>query len=174
MRFVNILDQFKLSERSFTSSDIQKIFGLANETVLTYWRNENLLIPSVSDARGRGKRRIYNFEDVIVAGIIHFLLRHGFSHKNIRELISITRRKLPEIMKKVPVPYLVLVLQIGYIRPGDDLSADCIIIDQKDLKEIWDEFGHLRLEDSEPELQVQGHIICHFFPIVSKILAYLS
>lgn len=176
MKLVDILEKFELDRRSFTSLDIQKIFNISKRTLLAYWYNENLLKPSKVDGKGRGARRLYSFEDVLIAGVVQYFLTYGFSHQQVREIVSIIRKRLPGMIREeISVVDAVIILQIRDPLPGEDFTGDCVIISRTNLKDAFDGSGELKLEDSnEPDSEVRGQFMFYLLPIVLKVMRYLS
>ncbi|MBW2148076.1 MAG: MerR family transcriptional regulator [Deltaproteobacteria bacterium] len=166
------------ARKSYSSTDIRKIYGLAQRT-LAYWYDQGLLIPEIEDATGRGNRRRYSFIDVILAGIIQRYIQFGLSHKDIRDIIKRVRKRLKERYSEYNPWFLAVVLQEEDIKTGGERfwAVDVIPLDAFNAMfgmggvHFADEkTGELISPDSLPKLVV----ILYLASIMSRIVRHTA
>lgn len=60
---------------------------------LDYWARTELVTPSIREGTGRGKQRLYSFEDVVELRVIKRLLDAGVSLQRVRSAVEELRRQ---------------------------------------------------------------------------------
>ena len=76
---------------------------------LDYWDKTGLVRSSVKQARGKGSRRVYSFEDLVELRVIAQLLGIGVSLANVRRAARYVRQHFADLVR--PLARLTLVVQ---------------------------------------------------------------
>lgn len=63
---------------------------------LDYWARQDLLRPSVADAKGSGSQRLYSYHDIVELKVVKQLLDGGVSLQKARKAIEFLRDHLGE------------------------------------------------------------------------------
>jgi DNA-binding transcriptional MerR regulator len=61
---------------------------------LDYWARQDLLRPSVADARGSGTQRLYSYRDIVELKVVKKLLDGGVSLQKARKAVEFLRQQL--------------------------------------------------------------------------------
>jgi DNA-binding transcriptional MerR regulator len=69
----------------FSADVTRRIVGISYRQ-LVYWDKTGLLKPAIKQARGRGTRRVYSFEDLVELRVIAGLLTPGISLRTVRKV----------------------------------------------------------------------------------------
>lgn len=116
---------------AFTITEVAKIVHITRRQ-LAYWDITSLVEPTVKQASGRGTRRLYSLEDILIVRIVGRLLDIGLSLQRIRKSLA--------FMKSLPDPISDLALlsdgQTIYICKSRDLVVDTLRHGQIVLKLI--------------------------------------
>lgn len=73
--------------RAFTANKVTTLTGLTKRQ-LQYWDERRFLAPSLSRRGGRGRRRLYDFRDLVSLRVAADLRRQGISLQVIRGVVS--------------------------------------------------------------------------------------
>jgi DNA-binding transcriptional MerR regulator len=93
--------------------------------MVDYLCRSKLLIPSSPGSRGRGRRRLYSFGDVVVLRAIARLLKHGISVTRLKVALAALRKHHPEITPtSLPASLLVTDGRTVFLRRGRDVAED--------------------------------------------------
>jgi DNA-binding transcriptional MerR regulator/predicted RNase H-like HicB family nuclease len=76
---------------------------------LDYWDKTGLVRPSIKQARGKGSRRVYSFEDLVELRVIAQLLRIGVPLAAVRRAARYVRQHFAELVR--PLARLALVAE---------------------------------------------------------------
>jgi DNA-binding transcriptional MerR regulator len=76
-----------LTVRAFTSEKVRKLTGLSARQ-LQYWDEQRFLSPSLSGTAGRGRRRLYDFRDLVSLRVAADLRKDGISLQLIRGTVE--------------------------------------------------------------------------------------
>lgn len=76
---------------------------------LDYWDKTGLVRPSIKQARGKGSRRVYSFEDLVELRVIAQLLGIGVSLATVRRAARYVRQHFADLVR--PLARLTLVVQ---------------------------------------------------------------
>ena len=79
-----------MAKQSFSGSQAAQIAGITYRQ-LDYWARTNLIRPSLSDARGSGSRRSYEYRDLLELKVIKQLLDAGIKLESVREVFNYLR-----------------------------------------------------------------------------------
>jgi DNA-binding transcriptional MerR regulator len=79
---------------SFSGIEAAQIAGLPYRTV-DYWATTGFVVPSISDAEGRGTERKYAFDDLVALRIARDLRKKGISLQALRSIVAELRRRMP-------------------------------------------------------------------------------
>jgi DNA-binding transcriptional MerR regulator len=80
--------------RAFTAETVLRLTGLTKRQ-LQYWDEKDFVPPSLTARPGRGRRRLYDFRDLVSLRVAADLRRNGVSLQEIRKLDSYLRRLQP-------------------------------------------------------------------------------
>jgi uncharacterized protein (DUF433 family) len=76
-----------VAQRAFTSEKVRALTGLSSRQ-LQYWDERNFVSPSLSRARGKGRRRLYDFRDLVALRVAADLRRSDISLQLIRRTVE--------------------------------------------------------------------------------------
>jgi DNA-binding transcriptional MerR regulator len=82
-----VTDLEHLEQRAFTSEKVRALTGLSPRQ-LQYWDERRFLSPSLSRRRGKGRRRLYDFRDLVSLRVAADLRREGVSLQLIRGAVE--------------------------------------------------------------------------------------
>lgn len=88
-----------------TSRDVIELIDSVDNVKLTfdklyYYESTGLIIPGIRQAKGRGIKRLYSVNDVIVLRWLVNLNKNGISVQNFRNVVNFLKIMMPEILKK--------------------------------------------------------------------------
>jgi len=92
----------------FSAEIARRIVGISYRQ-LDYWDKTALLRPSIRQARGRGSRRVYSFEDLVELRVIARLLAIGLSLAAVRKAARHVRQHFATVLR--PLARLTLVVE---------------------------------------------------------------
>ena len=125
---------------------------------LDYWDKTGLLRPSIKQARGRGSRRVYSFEDLVELRVIARLLRVGVSLPAVRKAARYVRQHFTNLVR--PLARLTLIAEGKriFVRMTDtktlvDATADGQVVISVAVAPIAEE-----LRDKVTELQAPRNL----------------
>ncbi len=75
----------------FTTGEAAKVAGVSHRTV-DYWARTKLIVPSVADASGMGRTRLYNFDDLVALRVVRELREAGISTQRLRMVVRYLRK----------------------------------------------------------------------------------
>jgi DNA-binding transcriptional MerR regulator/uncharacterized protein (DUF433 family) len=76
-----------LQHRAFTSERVRALTGLSPRQ-LQYWDEQGFLSPSLRRKRGKGRRRLYDFRDLVSLRVAADLRKQGISLQLIRRAVA--------------------------------------------------------------------------------------
>jgi DNA-binding transcriptional MerR regulator len=79
-----------VAKQSFSGGQAAQIVGITYRQ-LDYWARTNLIRPSLSDAKGSGSRRVYEYRDLLELKVIKQLLDAGIRLESVREVFNYLR-----------------------------------------------------------------------------------
>ena len=109
-----------MSDNRFNSKSVCKLTHISLRK-LNYWVSEKLVVPSVSVGTGRGKRRLFNFVDVVQIRTIAFLRDCSVPLQNIRSALSYLNENFPEFSKPLA--------ELTFLTNGKDTFVLCPTLD---------------------------------------------
>jgi len=71
--------------RAFTAEKVLRLTGISKRQ-LQYWDERDFVRPSLTSREGRGRRRLYDFRDLVSLRVAADLRRNGISLQEIRKL----------------------------------------------------------------------------------------
>jgi DNA-binding transcriptional MerR regulator len=81
------------AEEGFRGRQVCAIVGITYRQ-LDYWARQDLLRPSVADAKGSGSQRLYSYRDIVELKVVKKLLDGGVSLKKARTAVAFLRQHL--------------------------------------------------------------------------------
>jgi DNA-binding transcriptional MerR regulator len=75
------------AQRAFTSEKVRALTGLSSRQ-LQYWDEQGFLSPSLCAGKGKGRRRLYDFRDLVSLRVAADLRRSGISLQLIRKAVE--------------------------------------------------------------------------------------
>jgi DNA-binding transcriptional MerR regulator len=80
-------------EEGFRGRQVCGIVGITYRQ-LDYWARQNLLRPSIADAKGSGSQRLYSYRDIVELKVVKRLLDGGVSLQKARKAVEFLRQNL--------------------------------------------------------------------------------
>lgn len=96
----------RIESNGFSADVALRIVGISYRQ-LGYWDKTGLVRPSIRQARGKGSRRVYSFEDLVELRVIAGLLSVGVSLPNVRKAARYVRLHFADLIR--PLARLALV-----------------------------------------------------------------
>jgi DNA-binding transcriptional MerR regulator len=85
-----------MAEEGFRGPQVCSVVGITYRQ-LDYWARTNLLLPSISPAKGSGSQRRYSYRDLLELKVIKRLLDAGISLQAARRAIEVLRQSGEEL-----------------------------------------------------------------------------
>lgn len=87
-----------------TSRDVVELIDSVDNVKLTldklyYYESTGLIVPGVRRGEGRGVKRLYSVNDVIVLRWLVILNKNGISVQNFRNVVNFLKIRMPEILR---------------------------------------------------------------------------
>jgi DNA-binding transcriptional MerR regulator len=79
-----------MAEEGYRGPQVCTIVGITYRQ-LDYWARTNLLVPSITEAKGSGSQRRYSYRDLLELKVIKRLLDAGISLQSARRAIEVLR-----------------------------------------------------------------------------------
>lgn len=89
------------------SADVAKRLTGVTYRQLVYWDKTGLVRPSIKQARGKGSRRVYSFEDLVELRVVARMLASGVTLPAVRKAIAFLKRHYADVTR--PLARLTLV-----------------------------------------------------------------
>ena len=89
------MDDKDILSREYTTPDLARILGVSTRKVISMLER-GYFEPSIKDADGHASRRLYSFDDVVRAYIIHQCLEFGLSVDKGRVITTLLKNYLDE------------------------------------------------------------------------------
>lgn len=94
-------------------------------SMVDYLCRTRILVPTATKTRGRGRKRLYSFGDIVMLRVIAKLLAHGIEVARLRVGLRALRSVHPEITPtSLPDGLLCTDGRTVYIRKGPDVLED--------------------------------------------------
>jgi DNA-binding transcriptional MerR regulator len=106
-----------MAKQSFSGSQAAQIAGITYRQ-LDYWARTNLIRPSLTDARGSGSRRIYEYRDLLELKVIKQLLDAGIKLESVREVFNYLRS---HVDTEIAAAHIVISGKAVVLCQGDQL-----------------------------------------------------
>jgi DNA-binding transcriptional MerR regulator len=87
-------------ERGFGRQTVLKATGITYRQ-LDYWAREDIVVPSIADARGSGSQRRWSFTDILELKLIKKLMDTGVSLQQVRRALDYVRDRLGKSLQDV-------------------------------------------------------------------------
>jgi len=106
-----------MARQSFSGSQAAQIAGITYRQ-LDYWARTNLIRPSLSDAKGSGSRRSYEYRDLLELKVIKQLLDAGIKLESVREVFNYLRS---HVDTEIAAAHIVISGKAVVLCQGDQL-----------------------------------------------------
>ena len=106
-----------MAKQSFSGSQAAQIAGITYRQ-LDYWARTNLIRPSLSDAKGSGSRRSYEYRDLLELKVIKQLLDAGIKLESVREVFNYLRS---HVDTEIAAAHIVISGMAVVLCQGDQL-----------------------------------------------------
>ncbi len=106
-----------MAKQSFSGSQAAQIAGITYRQ-LDYWARTNLIRPSLSDAKGSGSRRIYEYRDLLELKVIKQLLDAGIKLESVRDVFNYLRS---HVDTEIAAAHIVISGKAVVLCQGDQL-----------------------------------------------------
>jgi len=106
-----------MAKQSFSGSQAAQIAGITYRQ-LDYWARTNLIRPSLSDAKGSGTRRSYEYRDLLELKVIKQLLDAGIKLESVREVFNYLRS---HVDTEIAAAHIVISGKAVVLCQGDQL-----------------------------------------------------
>lgn len=106
-----------MAKQSFSGSQAAQIAGITYRQ-LDYWARTNLIRPSLSDAKGSGSRRSYEYRDLLELRVIKQLLDAGIKLESVREVFNYLRS---HVDTEIAAAHIVISGKAVVLCQGDQL-----------------------------------------------------
>ena len=77
-------------ERGFYAGEAANITGIPYRTI-DHWARTGLITPSISEAKGAGRSRLYSFKDLVALRVARDLRDKGTSIQSLRKVVKLLR-----------------------------------------------------------------------------------
>ena len=78
------------AERGFYAGEAANITGIPYRTI-DHWARTGLIKPSISEAKGAGRSRLYSFTDLVALRVVRDLRNKGISVQSLRKVVTLLR-----------------------------------------------------------------------------------
>lgn len=109
----------------YSSSEVSLMLGLSRQR-LDYWARTKLLVPSVRDAHGKGTRRLYSLDDLVLLQFIKRLLALHWSTQKIRRATTRLQTFLAGSEEIVLLDGRDTILALVRTRKGEQVLLDTL------------------------------------------------
>ena len=106
-----------MAKQSFSGSQAAQIAGITYRQ-LDYWARTNLIRPSLTDAKGCGSRRSYEYRDLLELKVIKQLLDAGIKLESVREVFNYLRS---HVDTEIAAAHIVISGKAVVLCQGDQL-----------------------------------------------------
>jgi DNA-binding transcriptional MerR regulator len=130
-------------ENLYSSQHTATIFGVARETIRN-WADEFAEYLSPIANPGRGKRRMYSYEDLTVISLVAELKKQGMTYADIHVSLKNGQRGQPPALPPEDVQALVVGKQERQLELGVEYLQQSVIQLQRQLEQAQEEVVALR------------------------------
>lgn len=145
----------EIERRRFYAGEASRITGIPYRTI-DHWARTALVTPSISEARGSGRSRLYSFKDVLALRVVRDLREKGISAQAVRKVVKLLRRtgidsrmdevQLLVIGKDVAIVNKTREIESVLSAPGQLYLTPALIFDlRKPIAEVRREVARLRV-----------------------------
>lgn len=116
------------TNQTYSTNELAQLSGFTVRQI-SYWANQEIIIPSVQQSSGSGTRRRYSFDDLLQLRFIKQLKSRGWSVQKIREAITKLREIMddPQILQRaIPIDGTRTILAICKSKEGERILLDCL------------------------------------------------
>ena len=106
-----------MAKQSFSGSQAAQIAGITYRQ-LDYWARTHLIRPSLTDAKGSGSRRSYEYRDLLELKVIKQLLDAGIKLESVREVFNYLRS---HVDTEIAAAHIVISGKAVVLCQGDQL-----------------------------------------------------
>ena len=106
-----------MAKQSFSGRQAAQLAGITYRQ-LDYWARTNLIRPSLTDAKGSGSRRSYEYRDLLELKVIKQLLDAGIKLESVREVFNYLRS---HVDTEIAAAHIVISGKAVVLCQGDQL-----------------------------------------------------
>lgn len=114
-----------MSQRIFTTSEVVRITAFSRQQLDYYARND-FVVPSVRQACGRGSRRLYSLDDLVLLQVIRRLRVRKWSIQKIRSALSEVRTFMYAPKEAVLIDGKGTILALCKTEEGEQIVFDTL------------------------------------------------
>ena len=142
-------------DRGFYAGEAAHIAGIPYST-LDHWARTGFITPSISEARGAGRGRLYSFKDLVALRVARELRNKGVSIRSLRQVVRLLHRtglqyplaeaRLLVVGKDVALVNSAQEIESVLARPGQLYLTPATILDlRKPIAEVHRGIERLRV-----------------------------
>jgi len=94
------------TKRGYYAGEAAEVTGIPYRT-LDHWARTGLVTPSISEARGAGRSRLYSFTDLVALRIARELREKGISIRSLKEVVK--RLRTISLENPLAGPHLLVI-----------------------------------------------------------------
>ncbi len=114
-----------MSIKIFTTTEVSNITGFTRQQ-LDYYVNQKLVTPSVREAEGKGTRRLYAIDELVLLQLIRRLREHHWSMQKIRSALSELRAFIHEPQEAILIDGKGTILALCKTQAGEQVVLDML------------------------------------------------
>jgi DNA-binding transcriptional MerR regulator len=108
-------------QRGYYAGEAARVTGIPYRTI-DHWARTGLITPSISEARGTGRSRLYSFSDLIALRVIRELRDKGTSIQSLRKVVK--RLRVAGINSPlVEARFLVIGKDVAIINNANEIES---------------------------------------------------
>lgn len=114
-----------MTAKIFTTTEVASITGFTRQQ-LDYYANQQFVVPSIRRAHGKGSRRLYSLDDLVLLRFIRRLKDHKWSLQKIRTALAELRTFMAEPQEAVLIDGKGTILALLKTQAGERIVLDTL------------------------------------------------